>query len=343
MAKRPAKRIQSKAPTKEFASPTQSNPGGGRFLIAGIVLALAAVPLWMPVAGFVASLRSGLNHGSIENSPTPNDLLSRTDGQRILDLAGGVISLGPRLPGSSAHEQARLLITGELEKAGLQIQKQTFQDLSGEKVGTFTNVIARIKAPPPSFGRIFIVARYDSPSHPDVDLPSAQGAAAGPAVLCEVARIIVHHPRLARRVDFVLLDGSSPHHQFGANDGLRGSRTHSASLGKGSSAGSDAVFVLHAVGGRDGVLTMPARVSRSLLTASKNIAADHDLPLVIRHLDRPVWDDDLPYLAMGRKVLLLSNADAPELGTADDTVITLSPEHLAATAQLLILLLTEMQ
>ncbi len=279
--------------------------------------------------------------------PLPNTLASRFNGARALDLARSLVNLGSRRPESYAHARAVALLQKTLEQAGWTVEIETFSDPTASDV-TFVNLRAYHKdrgdfsAHSRSKGEIFLVARYDSASNPLVELPAALDSAAGPAFVCEIARVLGEAPKLSCRVVIYLVDGSSPLRQFSPEDGLRGSRMVAALLEQGRANKILAVLVVRGVGGEPARLTIPTRSNPILSYNLETIVRELGLVLELERLERPMWDDDLPFLAPGRKVLLLHDGKAEQIGTADDTPEKLSAKSFEVTGRAIIHLISRL-
>ncbi len=114
------------------------------------------------------------------------------DAQRAYQDVVYQVSLGPRTPGSEAHEKVIDYIRGELQKANWLVEIQTVE-VNGHLI---QNVIARRSDVPP---KIILGAHYDSRllAERDPDLykqqqpvPGANDGASGVAVLLELGRIL---------------------------------------------------------------------------------------------------------------------------------------------------------
>lgn len=116
------------------------------------------------------------------------------------------VSLGPRTPGSEAHEKAIDYFRSELQKANWQVDVQ-YVEVNGQPL---KNVIARRSDVPP---KIILGAHYDSRLMADKDpdpkkqqepVPGANDGASGAAVLLELGRTL---PRNSVPVWLVFFDG----------------------------------------------------------------------------------------------------------------------------------------
>ena len=136
------------------------------------------------------------------------------DGGKAFQLLEKQCSMGPRMPGSKAHEQCLNWMIDNLESAGFSVQSQPFPFTNPKSghVSTLHNVIA-------SFGmqknRMLLCAHWDSRPWADEDpdpanhiqpVMGANDGASGVAVLLEIARSIKKNPPSVG-VDIVLFDG----------------------------------------------------------------------------------------------------------------------------------------
>jgi hypothetical protein len=128
------------------------------------------------------------------------------DAQRAYQDVVYQVSLGPRTPGSEAHEKAIEYFRSELQKANWQVDVQ-YVEVNGHLL---KNVIARRSDVPP---KIILGAHYDSRLMADKDpdpkkqqepVPGANDGASGVAVLLELGRIL---PSNSAPVWLVFFDG----------------------------------------------------------------------------------------------------------------------------------------
>jgi glutaminyl-peptide cyclotransferase len=114
------------------------------------------------------------------------------DAQRAYQDVVNLVSLGPRTPGSKAHEQAIDYFRSELQKANWTVDVQV-AEVNGH---ILKNVIARRSDVPPE---IILGAHYDSRLMADRDpdpkkqqepVPGANDGASGDAILLELGRVL---------------------------------------------------------------------------------------------------------------------------------------------------------
>ncbi|MFZ5855949.1 MAG: M28 family peptidase [Chloroflexota bacterium] len=128
------------------------------------------------------------------------------DAQRAYQDVVYQVSLGPRTPGSEAHDKAIEYFRSELQKANWQVDVQ-YVEVNGQLL---KNVVARRSDVPP---KIILGAHYDSRLMADKDpdpkkqqepVPGANDGASGVAVLLELGRIL---PSNSVPVWLVFFDG----------------------------------------------------------------------------------------------------------------------------------------
>jgi hypothetical protein len=128
------------------------------------------------------------------------------DAQRAYQDVVYQVSLGPRTPGSEAHDKAIEYFRSELQKANWQVDVQ-YVEVNGQLL---KNVVARRSDVPP---KIILGAHYDSRLMADKDpdpkkqqepVPGANDGASGAAVLLELGRIL---PSNSVPVWLVFFDG----------------------------------------------------------------------------------------------------------------------------------------
>ncbi len=284
--------------------------------------------------------------GRIPHSARPNFIPSgageKFNGLAIQHKVAEITSLGPRTNRAPALQQTRQLLLRSLSEAGWKTRLEEFTDNSPEGDASFANILA---THPASGGTpsLLLVARFDAAAVPDNPMAGALDSASGPAVLVALAAELARVPRLAARVDFALLDGSAPLMQYGPPDGLRGARLNAASFSQRDPGRRCGVIVVRGCGGFPPRFTLRPRSSRSLGSLAKIAAADLGISAEFTSLNRPLWDDDLPYLAAGFRTLLLCDADNEIIATADDTAENLNPVMLEQTARLLFQLVIDLR
>jgi len=151
------------------------------------------LPLFFIVLFFIVIAVSAVLVINLQKPAPPAEF----DGNRAYDDVLAQVSLGPRTPGSQAHEDVLQYIQKELVSAGWKVTLQNLQ-FDGHEV---KNIIAiRGKSAQPA---MILGAHYDSRLFADQDVdpflagqpvPGANDGASGVAVLLELARVMPSDP-----------------------------------------------------------------------------------------------------------------------------------------------------
>jgi hypothetical protein len=126
-----------------------------------------------------------------------------------------IVSFGPRVPGSRAHEEALAFLTDRLSELADQVtfQPVSIPDVNGDTLRG-TNLIASFNLQPERNVRIMLGAHWDSRPFADQDpnpdnrnrpVPGANDGASGTAMLLEMARMLHEYPPKIG-VDLLLFD-----------------------------------------------------------------------------------------------------------------------------------------
>lgn len=266
---------------------------------------------------------------------SPLQIWKEFDGARALETADALANLGPRAAGSDALDRARQLVLGDLTQQGWSIVQQRFTASSPD--GTpieFCNLIARIPGGPAQ-PEIVVSAYLDTPRTQEFQDVGATGGAANTAILVEVGRVLAMNRQLGSHVDLIFLDGHSPFHQLGLNDGLFGSRFFVQTLQVNqNSAGIQAMISLGNVGDRDSRLNYAPNSDPALAESFRDGAKF--LGITLEPANRPFLTDHVPFQQAGIPALALLDADSPSIDTADDNLQRLNADSLRRTGSLLL-------
>ncbi len=233
------------------------------------------------------------------------------------------VALGPRVPGSPAHEQIIEYIRAQLEQAGWQVtlQKATYQGQDA------INIVATRKISEP---QILLGAHYDSRLYADNDpdparrkngVPAANDGASGVAVLLEMARVLPENGPSVGLVFFDIEDnGNIP-----GWDWILGSRAFAESL-----TYRPQVFVLlDMIGDADLNIYMERNsdeeYTRQIWEQAKKLGYEKAF---IPEYKYRVIDDHVPFLEKGIRAVDLIDLDYPYWHTTQDTPDKVSPQSL---------------
>lgn len=273
-------------------------------------------------------------------SEADSQIWKKFDGDRALEVANALISLGPRAAGSDALNRARQLVLGDLSQQGWNVVQQRFTgQLPDGKPIEFCNLLARLPRGRPAPSPIVITAYLDTPRTAQFQDVGATGGAANTAILVELARILAMSPQLGSEVELIFLDGHSPFQQPGLNDGLFGSRFCMQTFQVNqNTADIHAVISLGNVGGRDFRLNFAPNSDAKLAESFRDGAKS--LGIKLEAANRPFLADHVPFQQAGIPALALLDAESPYVDTADDTATQLASSSLGQTGSLLLYFLS---
>jgi glutaminyl-peptide cyclotransferase len=237
------------------------------------------------------------------------------DGNRAYQDVEYQVLLGPRIPGSSAHEKVVAWINQELVKAGWNTETQ-----DGQMLGhPYQNIVGKRGSGTPW---IILGAHYDSRMLADHDpdpakrtqaVPAANDGASGVAVLLGLARSLPAN--LHGQVWLVFFDiedqGDIP-----GWDWILGSKAFAASL----SGKPDAAVIIDMIGDKALDIYMEKNSNHGLNQEIWNQAAalgykDEFIPQYKYSME----DDHTPFLQKGITAVDLIDFDYPYWHTAEDT------------------------
>jgi len=254
------------------------------------------------------------------------------DGQRALADIAYQISLGPRLPGSFAHDQIVAWMVQSLRSSGWQVETQE-ADYQGQKV---RNVIAKRGTGNPW---IILGAHYDTRLVADNDpdlasrdepVPGANDGASGVAVLLELARVIPRN--LDKEVWLVLFDAED-NGRIDGWDWILGSRAFAESL----NSHPDSVVIVDMIGDADLQIYLEANSDESLRQQIWQQAAElGNDDVFINEVRHSMLDDHTPFIELGIPAVDIIDFDYPYWHTVSDTLDKVSPASLQAVGETLL-------
>jgi glutaminyl-peptide cyclotransferase len=253
-----------------------------------------------------------------------NTLPQKFDQNRAWQDVLAQMELGPRTPGSDAHQEAVKYIQTELEKAGWKVEIQE-TEAKGHPV---QNIIAKRGS---GYPWIIFGAHYDSrmisdqdsdPAKQSLPVPGADDGASGVAVLLEMARVL---PKQSDKQIWLVFFDAEDQGRIQGWDWILGARAFAESL----TDTPDAVVVLDMIGDADLNIyrekSSDKAITNSIWKAAASLGyADH----FIDQEKYNMLDDQLPFLEFGIPAVDIIDFDYPYWHTTEDTTDKISADSL---------------
>ena len=247
---------------------------------------------------------------------------------------------GPRVPGTTIHQETGAYLFAELKKYADEVAFQPFEFRHQDKTVQMNNILARFGED--SGGKILLAAHWDTrpfadqdpnPANRNTPILGANDGASGVAVLLEVARVLKSKPPPSQII-IVLFDGEDYGRTISTM--FLGS-THFAKNMDGWEA--DFGILLDMVGDR--MLELPMEgyswnAARDLTEAIWQRAEELGLPAFQRRLGPAIMDDHLPLIQSGLLTIDIIDFDYPHWHTVEDTPDKCSAESLEIVGRLVL-------
>ena len=285
-------------------------------------------------------------HAESDANSSPSTLVEETssDGtfnaKRAFAYLEKQCEFGPRVPGTTVHQETAAYLFAELEKYADEVVFQPFEFQHQDRTIQMNNILARFGED--SGGKMLLAAHWDTrpfadrdpdPANRNTPILGANDGASGVAVLLEVARVLKSKPS-PMPVIIVLFDGED----YGrtVSTMFLGS-THFAKNMEGWKA--DFGILLDMVGDRKLELPMEGyswNAARSLTEAIWRRAEELGLPAFQHRLGPAIMDDHLPLIQSGVPTINIIDFDYPHWHTVEDTPDKCSPESLEIVGRLVL-------
>lgn len=242
------------------------------------------------------------------------------------------MSLGPRIPASTAHDQIVQWLVRSLRSSGWQVELQE-TEYQGQ---TVRNVIAKRGTGEPW---IILGAHYDTrliadndpdPESRDEPVPGANDGASGVAVLLELARVL---PRDHDKQVWLVFFDAEDNGRIAGWDWILGSRAFAESLEN----YPDSVVIVDMVGDADLQIYLEANSDEMLRQEiwQQAAALGHE-DVFINEVRHSMLDDHTPFLELGIPAVDIIDFDYPYWHTTADTLDKVSENSLQAVGETLL-------
>jgi len=254
-------------------------------------------------------------------------------------------AVGPRVPGSAAHEGCARWLAGELGRSTDQVVVRRFNVKVGERRLPLANIIATFN--PRGERHVLLCAHWDSRPIADRDpdpgnrkkpILGANDGASGVAVLLEIARALKADPP-KQRVTIVLFDGED--YGESMSDMFLGSRVFAERY---TGPPVDWAVLLDMVGDRDLKIPFEAySVKQAPLVVARiwGAAARAGSQAFVRERGPAIMDDHVSLLRKGIPCIDVIDFDYPYWHTLADTPDKCSPESLGQVGRALLRAIAE--
>lgn len=275
--------------------------------------------------------------------PSPSDF----SGERALYEVTSLVALGPRDAMTDGARAAAVYLRDRLQKLGVAADIDTFVDRTPRGHQPFRNVIGTVPGAQP--GLILLGAHYDTKSGLGSGFQGANDSGSGCGVLLEIARVLARTNWPGPGIQFVFFDGEEALRNYGASDGLHGSRHHAARLVREGRARSVlGVVVLDMVGDRDLNVVLPRNGTPALAARVLKAAQAEGVRSRFSLYAHEIGDDHEPFLQAGMPAVDLIDftyGSAPGRNdywhTPADTLDKLGAESLATVGRVVLRLLAD--
>ena len=300
----------------------------------------------LAVAGF-ALLAVGLVYGDNGNS-TAGVALSPSpfNEQRAFDELKLLTTIGPRPPGSVAHDGTTIYLFDALLAAGVGfdgVHLDTFQASTPIGQVEMTNVIAKIPGAEPEI--VVLGGHYDT-KRMKLRFVGANDGASSAAFLLEMARVLVQRQN---RFTYwiVFFDGEEALKSWSASDSLYGSRHFVRKLTPDQVKHIRAMINVDMIGDRDLHIHRETHSDPQLTNLIFEEARDLGYGRYFLARPLPVGDDHMPFLQAGIPAVDLISLDFGPLNlywhTPLDTAGECSPKSLGIVGRVLLAVLDDLE
>lgn len=226
------------------------------------------------------------------------------DEQNAMRLLTRLVSFGPRSAGTAANLRQAEFIAKTARSYGAVTTSHKFKRMTTEGLLRFVNIEAVIPGKRKDF--VIIGSHFDTKKMPEgVKFEGANDGASSTAVLLELIKTIKAsgiQPEYTFK--FVFFDGEECFNEYGANDGLFGSKHYARQVKEQNLIRQcRAVIILDMVGDKDLNITLPIDSDKQLSKMLFEAAAKSGNRKYFDYLPTALLDDHIPFKEMGIPVI----------------------------------------
>jgi Zn-dependent M28 family amino/carboxypeptidase len=272
------------------------------------------------------------------SQPLPEIQWKSFDGQRAYEHVKQFVGCGPHPSGSPESACAASYISGQLRKAGLDVEEQIFTASTPRGPMQFRNIIGKTRRGQGGADNILVLgSHYDTKWMTNSVFVGANDGGSSTGVLLEMARVAAARPNLW----FVFFDGEEAMVEYGTNDGLWGSKHFVEELQRqGQTQRIRAMILLDMIGDAHLDITLPADSTTALVQQVFQAARETGNRDSFEYRNTSILDDHVPFLNAGIPAVDLIDFEygsAPGLNdywhTDKDTLDKISSNSLTAVGQ----------
>jgi hypothetical protein len=246
----------------------------------------------------------------------------RFDANRAFEHLRQLVAIGPRPAGSPAIENARKYIRSQLQKAGVTVAEQVWDDKTPLGAVRMVNLIATL--PGASKNRLVIAGHYDTKRFREFAFVGANDGGSSAAFLIELARVL--QPRKnALTIELLFLDGEEAVVEWQGNDHTYGSR-HYVDVAKRdrSLATLKALILVDMIADRDLRIKKDVNSTIWLTNIIWDAARREKLSEYFPGESTSIDDDHIPFIEAGVPAVDIIDLEYPEWHTPGDTLDAVS-------------------
>ena len=295
-------------------------------------------PVAFPVLTLITFLTLLTVFTSCDAPPPPEIRWKSFDGQRAYEHVRQFVGCGPHPSGSPELLCSATYISGQLRAAGLDVEEQRFTAFTPRGPMQFRNIIGRTRAAKGGADKIIVIgSHYDTKWMTNVVFVGANDGGSSTGVLLEMARVAAAQPNLW----FVFFDGEEAMVEYGANDGLWGSKHFVEELQRtGQIKRIQAMVLLDMIGDAHLNVLLPSDSTSALVQQVFQAARETGNRDYFEFRNMSILDDHVPFLSVGIAAVDLIDFEygsAPGLNdywhTDKDTLDKIDPHSLTVVGQ----------